>query len=117
LKVYTINPQTKEKEILIDDIKVQGYDPPINFFPDIDNETMLITYGDKEYHKKISEIEVVCNRPGEMQEFNKYLIKMKIDANNRRKYFKRAEVFYNNFKHDVSIISKIVHNEEGEVAV
>ncbi len=119
MRVYKLNHEMKSKEIIIDDIPVKGYDPPVLFEPNINNpdKEVIIKYGEQEFILNKNEIEIVFNRPGEVQDFNKYLMQMKVTSNKLRKYYKQCEIFFNNFKYDVSIISRIIHNEDGTVNI
>ena len=88
-------------------------DGPINIMPHHTNDDMVvIRSGDKDMDIQKKDLLVICNKEGEKANLKKYMETGAKESKVMQKYYKRAEVFYHNFKHDVMIREDIKINEQ-----
>lgn len=79
-------------------------DGPVNIVPHhTDNNIVVIRSGEQDIDVDKKDLLIICNKAGEKDTLKKYLEVGAKESKTLQKYYKRAEVFYHNFKHDVMI--------------
>lgn len=77
-------------------------DGPINIIPhSTDMDKVVIKSDTTEYELLKSELLVICNKKGEKENLKEYLAAGCKEAKTLQKFYKRAELFYHNFRYDV----------------